>query len=120
MSRTKAALQLGLEINALREYREDDLQREYFTDDAQHVLVKEFVDWVIERHADNGLLELGLGRGILPELLKMAFDFALDLDDEYCYIDEAEPLLNYYRTAWTLDGHKLPVFNVRKSEAKNV
>jgi hypothetical protein len=117
MSNTKAALELGIEINALQEYLEDDLLLEHYENNNEYDNAIQFAKWAIELHTNNGLLTLGLDRAVLKYLLETARDFVYDLehDDELNdYITTAELLYNYYRQAWAWNNPPVARFNVRK------
>lgn len=118
MSKTKAALELGIEINALQEYVEDDLLPEYYETPEQYQNALAFAKWVQETHAKNELLKLGLDGEVVPYLTKMAYEFVCEFDDPadhgYDYIETAESLFNYYRQAWNWDNQHVNRFDVRK------
>lgn len=118
MSKTKAALELGIEINALQEYLEDDLLPEYYETTAAYDNATAFMRWVQETHTKNELLKLGLTGEVTKYLCDMAFEFVCELDDPadegYDYIETAEGLLNYYRQAWNWEHEPVARFNVRK------
>lgn len=118
MSKTKAALELGIEINALQEYVEDDLLPEYYETTEQYQNALMFAQWVQKLHARNELLKLGLDGEVVPYLTKMAYEFVCEFDDPadhgYDYIETAEGLLNYYRPAWAWEQLPVTRFDVRK------
>lgn len=118
MSKTKAALELGIELNALQEYLEDDLLAEYYETTQEYTNAVDFAKWVISTHRRNELLKLGLDGEIVPYLEKMAFEFICEFDDPadagYDYIETAEMLLNYYRQAWNWEKKHVARFDVRK------
>ena len=119
MSRTKAVLELGIELNAIIEYLEDDVLPEYYEMPSEYENVKKFVLWAHRLHARNGLLELGLEYQAKPLIKQWAADFTSELDDEeYDYIETAEALLNYYRQAWAWDNDPVAHLNVRKRQAQ--
>ena len=113
MSKTKAALELGIEINALQEYLEDDVLPEHYETTEQYENAVAFVKWAKDTHKTNELLKLGLDREIENYLSQLAYDFTYELD-EHNYIEIAEMLLNYYRQAWGWDNHPVGRFDVRK------
>lgn len=121
MSKTKQALELGIEINALHEYLEDDVLPEYYETTEQYQNAVAFVKWTIKTHKTNELLKLGLDRGIVGHLTKMAYEFICEFDDPadegYDYIENAELLLNYYRQAWNWEHEHVARFDVRKKAA---
>jgi len=119
MSRTKAVLELGIELNALMEYLEDDVLSEYYETNSEHYNVQAFVLWAYELHARNGMLELGLDYEALNAIRETAAEFESELDDdEHDYINTAEALLNYYRQAWAWDNEPVARLNVRKKSAE--
>lgn len=119
MSKTKAALELGIELNAIQEYAEDDVLPEYYETPSEYQNVKKFLIWAHKLHARNGLLELGLEYQAINSLKNYAADFTSELDDEeYDYRQTAEALLNYYRQAWAWDNDPVAHLNVRKRQAQ--
>jgi hypothetical protein len=115
MSKTKAALELGIEINSLQEYLEDDVLKEYYSNLNEYNTAVQYVKWAIEKHTTNGLLALGVTPEVMPYLTEQAAEFTSELDDdEHDYIEAAEMLLNYYRQAWNWDHEHVNRFNVRK------
>lgn len=120
MSKTKQALELGIEINALQEYLEDDVLPEYYESTDEYNTAAEFVKWAKSTHTTNGLLTLGLDQAVLKHLLDTANEFVNELehDDELNdYITTAELLLNYYRQAWNWEHNQVARFDVRKKSA---
>lgn len=118
MSKTKAALELGIELNALQEYLEDDLLAEYYETTQQYTNALAFAKWVKSTHTRNELLKLGLTGEVTKYLCNMAYEFVSEFDDPadhgYDYIEIAEGLFNYYRQAWNWDHEPVARFNVRK------
>lgn len=121
MSKTKQALELGIEINALQEYLEDDVLKEYYSNLAEYNTAVQYVKWAIDKHTTNGLLDLGVSPEVMPYLCQQALEFICEFDDPadegYDYIENAELLLNYYRQAWNWDHEHVARFDVRKKAA---
>ncbi len=119
MSKTKEALELGIELNAIQEYLEDDVLPEYFECEDDYRNAVKYVRWARRIHETNGCLNLGVTPGILIYLKAQAMEFTLELDDEeHDYIEIAEALLNYYRQAWNWEHEKVARFDVRKRSAE--
>ncbi len=113
MSKTKAALELGIEINALVDYLDDDLLPEHYETQEAYTNAVDFVKWATQLHEQNEALKLGLDQELIFWLRNTAREFTNELDD-HDYIEVAEMLLNYYRQAWAWEHDPVTRFNVRK------
>jgi hypothetical protein len=120
MSKTKAVLELGIELNAIQEYLEDDVLPEYYETKAEFENAFHFVKWALKTHAKNQFLSFGLPIELERQICAMAQEFVdeLDVDDDlHDYIKTAELTLNYYRQAWNWDHEHVARFDVRKKAA---